>query len=122
MWVLADAKGNRLILEMEVLAKAQQLFNLFRIILLKNMVSIYRDFTNMTDPTIEDSYRKQVRVPGQEKLMLLDILDTAAQEGISPSPVKPFANVCRVLFLQRVSLKTATWIHCDVFNYQSLFF
>jgi GTPase KRas protein len=35
-------------------------------------------FTEDYDPTIEDSYRKQVAVDG--KTVLLDILDTAGQE------------------------------------------
>ena len=39
------------------------------------------DFLDEYDPTIEDSYRKQVQIDG--KPALLDILDTAGQEEFS---------------------------------------
>lgn len=43
-------------------------------------VSIY-SFVDEYDPTIEDSYRKQVVIDGET--CLLDILDTAGQEEYS---------------------------------------
>ena len=33
------------------------------------------------DPTIENSYRKQMKVPGTDHFAVLDILDTAGPEG-----------------------------------------
>ena len=40
---------------------------------------IQGNFVEKYDPTIEDSYRKQIEVDG--KACMLDILDTAGQEG-----------------------------------------
>lgn len=41
-------------------------------------VRVYYSFVDEYDPTIEDSYRKQVVIDGET--CLLDILDTAGQE------------------------------------------
>lgn len=63
-------------------------FNLFRITLLLNMVKnflfssfFFKKILFFQDPTIEDSYRKQVTIDGTTAL--LDILDTAGQEEFS---------------------------------------
>lgn len=42
---------------------------------------IYNRFVAEYDPTMEDSYRKQIKVDGEE--CLLDVLDTAGQEEYS---------------------------------------
>mmetsp|Transcript_1956 Transcript_1956/g.2548 ORF Transcript_1956/g.2548 Transcript_1956/m.2548 type:complete len:505 (+) Transcript_1956:675-2189(+) len=44
---------------------------------------IQNHFVEEYDPTIEDTYRKQIRMPGTDKPMLVDILDTAGPEEYS---------------------------------------
>ena len=59
---------------------------------------IQNHFVDEYDPTIEDSYRKQVVIDGET--CLLDILDTAGQE------VKPFVSV-----RDRSYLSISTLVH-----------
>lgn len=40
---------------------------------------VSRQFIAEYDPTIEDSYRKTIRMPGAKKDHLLELLDTAGQ-------------------------------------------
>jgi GTPase SAR1 family protein len=46
----------------------------------KRLFSIFSQF--LKDPTIEDSYRKMIKLPPVDEDILLDILDTAGPEGI----------------------------------------
>ena len=42
--------------------------------------SLFSSISHFFDPTIEDSYRKQIKV--DNNAVLLDILDTAGPEGV----------------------------------------